>query len=387
MKKANVAISIAVTDPGSVWSSGLNQNLAFLGQLLRASPAVGKVWLVQPGVEPKPEGLGFTGFDLPLVRPEDITFDVDLVIELGCTLPVEWLKRVRALGAKVTALLVGQTYPGQAELTIFNRTGGSAFVGTPWDELWTLPHHMKTSAPFLRTVSRVPVLSMPYLWSPLFLEEPIRRVTAAGHRFGFQPDKRGAKKRPWRLAIFEPNISVVKSCFIPMLLCDEAYRTTKDCVGLMMVLNTFHMKEHRTFNAFAAHMDLTRDSKASYEPRLPFVETMAEHRMDGVVAHQWECGLNNLYFDALHGGYPLVHNSEFLRDGGVGFFYPDFKAIEGAKALLDAWRHEPGFWQDYKRNADAYLARMSPRHPDNIDVFTRRIAALTGHESGERLEA
>jgi len=33
MKKTNVAISIAVTDPGSVWSSGLNQNLAFLGQL------------------------------------------------------------------------------------------------------------------------------------------------------------------------------------------------------------------------------------------------------------------------------------------------------------------------------------------------------------------
>jgi hypothetical protein len=114
---------------------------------------------------------------------------------------------------------------------------------------------------------------------------------------------------------------------------------------------------------------------------------MAEHRIDGVVAHHWECALNYLYYDALHGGYPLVHNSEFLRDGGVGFFYPEFKASEGAKALLNAWSHEPGFWQDYKRNADAYLARLHPQHPDNIDVFTRRIVSLMGERRGERLEA
>lgn len=387
MKTANVAISIAFTDPNSIWSSGLNQNLAYLAQLLRASPAVGKVWLVQEGAEPRPQGLGFTGFDLPLVRPQDITFDVDLVIEMGSTLPVDWLRRVRVLGAKVTALLVGHTYPAQAELAIFNRSGGASFVGTPWDEVWTLPQYMKSSAPLLRTISRAPVVAMPHIWSPLFLDESIRRVQQAGHRFGFEPDAPGARRRPWRLAIFEPNISVTKACFIPMLVCDAAYRANKDAIALMMVLNTFHMKEHRTFNAFAAHMDLTRDSKASYEPRLAFAEVMAAHRMDGVVSHQWENAQNYLYYDALYGGYPLVHNSDFLRDAGVGFFYPDFRASEGAKALLDAWSCEAGFWQDYRRNAHAYIAKLSPLHPENIDVFTRRIALLLGERQGERLEA
>ena len=39
-----------------------------------------------------------------------------------------------------------------------------------------------------------------------------------------------------------------------------------------MVMNTVQMKEHPTFNRFAINLDLTRDHKASYEPRVAFVE-------------------------------------------------------------------------------------------------------------------
>jgi len=260
------------------------------------------------------------------------------------------------------------------ESSIFRRAGGTVFIGSPWDEIWTLPHHMKTSGPMLRTVARAPVHSMPHIWSPHFLQASIGEVEAAGLSFGFRP----ATRRPWRLAIFEPNISVVKSCFVPQLVCEEAYRRERDAVDVMMVMNTVHMKEHRTFKSLAVSLDLTRDHKAWYEPRQPFARCMAEHRIDAVVAHQWECGLNYAYYDALHGGYPLVHNSEFLREAGVGFFYPDFAAGLGAKALLDAWHQEPEFWQDYGAHSSAYLEQLAPDHPRNIDVFSRRIRDLLG---------
>jgi hypothetical protein len=37
----------------------------------------------------------------------------------------------------------------------------------------------------------------------------------------------GRHMRQLRVAIFEPNISVVKTSSIPMLVCDEAYRSNR----------------------------------------------------------------------------------------------------------------------------------------------------------------
>ena len=100
--------------------------------------------------------------------------------------------------------------------------------------------------------------------------------------------------------------------------------------------------------------------------------------MDAVVAHQWECGLNYAYYDALHGGYPLVHNSPFLHEDGVGLYYPEFEAAQGGALLAEAWAREPAFWDDYRDRAAAYLRRLAPEHPDNVAAYAGRVAALMG---------
>ena len=378
MKKINVGISILTHQTANVWNSGLNQNLAFLVRLLARVPSVAKVFLLNGGdADQLPAGFSVGEVAAPLVKPHEVTHEIDLVIELGATLPGEWLKHVRALGARIVTLFVGHTYCDQAETAMFGRPGGAAFLGTPWHEVWTLPQHMKTSGPMLATVGRVPVHAVAHIWSPCLIEPMIQQLRGQGHRFGFDP--RRARKQPgWRVAIFEPNISVVKTCFIPMLVCEQAYRLRPESIGLMMVMNSFGMKEHPTFNRFASHLDLTRDSKASYEPRLAFAECMAAQEMDAVVAHQWECGLNYAYYDALHGGYPLVHNSPFLHEDGVGLYYPEFEAAQGGALLAEAWAREPAFWDDYRDRAAAYLRRLAPEHPDNVAAYAGRVAALMG---------
>lgn len=370
----SIGISVFATQGANIWNSGVNQNLAFLVLLLRNSPHVGKVYLLNCGDSEQlaPE-LGFDGLDALLVRPHEITHDLDVVIEMGAQLPLEWLRHVRALGTRIVTFFVGQTYAGQCEGPMFGQPGGATFQDTPWHEVWILPQHAKTSQPMLKTIARVPVLSMPHLWSPLFLDRQIAQLQQRGQHFGYRYGEERAPRPGWRVAIFEPNISVVKNCFIPMLVCEQAYRLQPESIARMMVMNTFHMKEHPTFNRFASHLDLTRDGKASYEPRIAFADCMAEHSMDAVVAHNWECGLNYAYYDALHGGYPLIHNSSFLRDAGVGFYYPGFTASAGGSALLVAWCHEPGFWDDYRRQCTTYLQRLAPANLDNIQAFMRRL--------------
>lgn len=373
MKKINVGISVFAVHGAQLWSNGINQNLAFLVMLLQHSPQVGKVFLLNGGdLDHMPAAMGLDSLNVPLVRPADVTFELDVVIEMGAQLPLDWLHHVRALGVKIITFFVGHTYADNIEAPMFDGPSGQIFNGTPWHEIWTLPHHMKTSGPLLRTVSRVPVFAMPHIWSPLFIQGQIDLLEKDGQRFGYQASSR-ADRPGWRTAIFEPNISVVKSCFIPMLVCEQAYRLDQRSVSMMMVMNTVQMKEHPTFNRFAVNLDLTRHHKASYEPRVAFAECMVQQKMDAVVSHQWECGLNYLYYDALYGGYPLIHNSEYLQAGGAGIYYPDFEAGIGGQALLDAWRQEPEFWDDYKKSGAAYLRKLDPVHPDNVDAFVKKL--------------
>lgn len=376
-RKIHVGISVFAVAGAHLWASGLNQNLAFLVMLLRQSEQIGRIVLLNGGdQEQLPEGLDFDGFDLPLVRPEDVTYELDLVIEMGAQLPLEWLRHVRALGTRIVTFFVGHTYADLGESPIFERHSGHIFNGTPRHEVWILPHHAKTCGPLLRTVTRVPIRVMPHIWAPNFIERRVRECEAAGYRFGFQPPTAGAERRGWRAAIFEPNISVVKNCVVPMLVCEETYRTEPSALELMMVMNSFHMKEHPTFNRFAINLDLTRRERASYEPRLDFADCMARHEMNMVVSHQWECGLNYLYYDALYGGYPLVHNSEYLQRAGVGLFYPGFEARAGASRLLDAWTQDAAYWADYAQAGRRLLARLAPDRTENVHAFMQCIEQL-----------
>jgi hypothetical protein len=374
-EKIAVGISVAAMEGNSIWSSGLYQNVAFLVLLLRRIPRVGRVFLINGGpADQFPPGMGFDALDVPLVRAGDVTHEVDLVIEMGTNLSLEWLRHVRALGTRIVTFFVGNTYTGQAEGPVFGRDGGTVFVGTPWHEIWTLPQYEKTAVPLLRTVGRVPVHMLPHIWAPLFLERQVRDLAAKGLDFGFK----ATPARAWRAGIFEPNISVSKNCFIPMLACDRAYRAKPESIGLMMVMNSVHMKEHFTFNRMAAHLDITRAGKSSFEPRIAFAECMAVHKLDAVVAHQWENPQNYLYYDALYGGYPLVHNSDYLLRAGVGFYYPGFAAVEAGDAFVKAWENEPSFWDDYARRAADYLKTVAPDHEANVSEFAARIDALFG---------
>lgn len=371
----NVGVSVYASPTENIWNSGINQNLAFVVMLLRSCSSVGDIYLLNGGEgEQLPMGMAPVVDGIPVVRPHEVTHRLDVVIEMGAKLPADWLRHVRALGVKVVLYLAGNPFIGASENSLFNRPASISFMEPSWREVWLLPGHMNSSAALVRTLARAPVFALPHLWSPVFLEQSIAAMGSSAKPFGHDIERR-RKRAGWRIGMFEPNISVVKYCAIPMLACDEAYRRESESIEHMMVLNAMHMKDHPTFFSLAANLDLTRASRASYEPRVAFAECMAQHSLDAVISHHWENGQNYLYYDALHGGYPLVHNSEFLLKEGVGLYYPGFSASAAADVLVRARGHEPGFWQDYAKSAAAFISRLAPEHPANIRAFEERLIA------------
>ncbi|WP_017923517.1 DUF2827 domain-containing protein [Burkholderia glumae] len=367
-RRLTVGISLFARDGQAIWENGIHQNIAFLAMMLRRSERIARIVFLNGGdARQIPAGLDFADLDIALVNPRDVSHELDVVIEMGAQLPVDWLRYMKTLGKKLIMCFVGNVYAGLCETPIFNQPSGHIFNGGPYDEVWMLPKDDKTAKPLLRTLMRVPVHSMPHIWSPHFIDRRIAALAGEGIRFGYQPG-RGA----WRLAILEPNISVVKSCHYPMLVADECYRAEPAAVQHLYVVNTMHMKEHRTFLHFANSLDLVRHHKATFEPRLELPSFLSQH-VDAVISHQWENPQNYLYYEVLYGGYPLIHNSPMLGD--AGYYYPEFDSATGGRVLLEAWREHDANLAGYREKADAMLRRVSIDNPANLDAYVERLLA------------
>jgi len=74
------------------------------------------------------------------------------------------------------------------------------------------------------------------------------------------------------------------------------------------------------------------------------------------------------------GGYPLIHNSEFIRN--LGYFYPDFDCQAGGEALVQAFKTHDSKLTEYKAQGAEFLKTLSIEHRPNIETYTREVLSL-----------
>ncbi|VEI47783.1 Protein of uncharacterised function (DUF2827) [Actinobacillus equuli] len=64
---------------------------------------------------------------------------------------------------------------------------------------------------------------VPAIWAPTFCDQVIERLKLEHNlEFGYKPTYLSRKS----IASFEANINIVKTSFVPVLICEQAYRTT-----------------------------------------------------------------------------------------------------------------------------------------------------------------
>ena len=174
------------------------------------------------------------------------------------------------------------------------------------------------------------------------------------------------------ISIFEPNISVVKTSHIPILICEQAYRLDAEKIKHVYACNTYDKRDHPAFHNFIGRTRLVKDNILTVEKRFQFPDFMARYT-DIVISYQWENALNYIYYETLYGGYPLIHNSPLLS---VGYFYPAFNALQGAQILLDVIENHDKHLQVYKDQAQDFLNRLSPTHPTNLQAYEAALQDL-----------
>jgi hypothetical protein len=204
--------------------------------------------------------------------------------------------------------------------------GQNLFIKQRYDDIWMVPQVAHMNQPYFEVLRRTEARAVPFVWSPVFVEERSRTLPHSGI---YQPHA-----GPRRLSVMEPNINVVKFCLYPVLIAETAYRARPDAVALLQVTNAERLaKESMEFITLMNQLDLVREHKAVFLGRHDTPIFLAQNT-DIVVSHQWENPLNYFYLEACWQGYALVHNAHLCAD--LGYYYEGNDVAAGGARVLEA---------------------------------------------------
>lgn len=376
-----IGISIFINRDGTLglFENGLRQNVLFLYHLFRAAPGCAQVYLLNGGDGELSEAIEPYGVDpAHVVRLDAVADRLDVLIVVGAALNPGDVRALRGRGCRVIGYKGGNGAIISMEAVVAKgarQDGERYFDADLYDEIWLTPQHWHTFRGWCETLYRCPVRQIPHIWSPQVLN------ACVGEGFGYRP---GAAR--WRVGILDPNITVMKTSHLPMLVCEVAYRHDPALFSAVYVTNGLPHRENAHFASFAQSLSVVQAGIMTFEPRFVGGQFLKDH-CEAVVTHQWENGLNYLYWEALYGGYPLIHNSSFLE--GAGYFYPDFDADAGGAALLDAKARHDDTLPAYRDRAHALIAALDPLSAANLKVHQAGVDGIpiqSSHQT-ERLSA
>jgi hypothetical protein len=367
-KRLRVGVSLFIRDDRQqLWENGIFQNCFFLIMLLQHSPFVERCFVVNGGAPSSPDSAFAAASPAPIIDMATAMHELDVMVELSAQLSPEWAVEFRSRGGRIVGMRVANDYVIDAERMIYGLPHGLLMSGVPYDVTWTLPAFAETCAGYYKAGFRAPVKIMRHLWSPHFIENAFKSTGQEGD-FCYTP----GRKR-WRLAIMEPNICSVKTCHLPLLLCDLAHRMNPKFTEVVRVFNALELKEHTAFVAYAKSTDLVQQGLATFEARFPTFNVLPA-LAEAVVSHHWLNGQNYLYYEALYGAFPLIHNSAYLE--GCGYRYRDFDCEDGAAALLQAFYAHDLVLDQYKRQARTFLKLLDPTHEENVVAYSEALLSL-----------
>jgi len=372
-----IGITISQRNPGdSIWTNGIKLNALILQKMFSQSERNHEVYLVNR--EPI-ELDSTTPWDIvkyPCISLERAQQEMDLILIVGAALSDEWIKEFKAIDPKrkVIAYHCGNHYILEMENVLFkeNKTTNKPTWNQEIDENWIIPQQEYHNFYYLQTFTRKPTIVVPFVWDPEFVDEVSESMKLSGK---YNPVDYVPGRSQKRISVFEPNINVFKYAMMPIHVTEWAYRTPvgKLFIDYLSVTNGKDLMTNYEFNGHLKYLDIVKDKKIFMESRYNTPYFLAEHT-DIVLSHQWGNPLNYAYLDALHFGYPLIHNADMIQD--MGYYYKDFNILDGAKQLIKVLDEHDKNHDVYKRKSAFAINRYRATNKGLVDLYDKMLDEL-----------
>jgi hypothetical protein len=381
--KKDMRIGISAAVPSHMFNNGIHQNTLYFYDVLKNIGYTPYLVVTNPDYakfkKSPPDGWNSARYENVVSFSQLHRTGFHAVVTFGVQISHIALQQLRHAGVKLVSYVCGNEYLINSEAILYNHGESGSFEQDKtnprtslFDEVWLIPQMMELNATYKRTLSRcAKVIEAPFIWSPDGMETIAKKDGFTLNDFLYintkiakeknKPIKSVAKSVAKSMAIFDPNISIMKWFLPSFVLCERAYQLAPHLMDRVYITNAFREKIGDTMNAkkienTVRYTDLFLDKRVFFEKRFITFEFMKTHA-DVAVFHQWGNPLNYIYLEMAWLGYPFVHNAHLCAD--LGYYYEGYNLEQGAEVLLGAMMKHDADAREYLRvnreRVDRYL--------------------------------
>jgi hypothetical protein len=344
-----------------LWCNGITQNSIFLAMLLQKLEH--RVMLLHNDVPTfKEQTIGLPSTIEVIDLKEVFNHSFDIIITLGHTMPEENYRRYRKEHpyCKFVLYVCGNTFISTNESIVFKYTENHSrgLQKYDYDQIWIVPQNEETDIHYMRFYYNTPnVTVVPFIWNPILGQEFMKRTNSKEYEPG---------KPIQSIGVLEPNLSIVKTFLMPLIIAEEYLRQNEEFKYLFIMCAEKYKTNKNLIDNLRGTELLKRD-KVSVEARYPTINVL-NRWADLVLSFQWKNPLNYLYLDVAWWGWPIVHNAELCQD--IGYYYQGFDAQDGVTALRYAMKNHAKD-DTYKLRMRQLIKRYTDENPNLLADYDR----------------
>jgi hypothetical protein len=192
------------------------------------------------------------------------------------------------------------------------------YLSGVFDETWILGMY-SFSKDYMELLMKNPVRVLPHIWDNNIVDMYIENNC---------PDMSEIKNKnntsKVNLLIFEPNVSIHKTCLVPILIAEKYYIRYGHRVSNIFIFCANDIKENliKIFH----NLEIFKDKKVEILGRVIMPHAISSIQsmnsfLNIVVSHNIKNELNFLHLEMFHLGIPIVHNCKPYEENGL--YYED----------------------------------------------------------------
>lgn len=369
--KSSRALGIVIKKAESVFSNGCIQQAYFLYKTLSATGY--NVEFITPSED-------YTQFELTGTPITFINLFSDLsrygalLFSSAVLTDKIFLERCKQHNIFLINLICGNLQILMAEEYIFNvHHIIMNSIGDTFDNHWILPMYTHSKS-FIELLTHVPAKITPYSWDTTiiskFMETLNKEIIITDCT-------------KLNIYIFEPNMSIHKNSFIPLLIANEFFRRYPERLN-----KVFHICADAVTNnnkEFLATLDIVQKNKVETYPRLvmPYVIVNVQEKhpfVPIVISHNHLNELNFLHLELFHLGIPVFHNCKPYK--GNSMFYDDTD-LEDVPDRIDQVRQNFFMIREaYKTQGNRVIETYHSENPQSISIYKEELDQIFNSDIG-----
>ena len=369
MKKNKIRVGITINFSKKFYANGLQQNIVFLKNLLDKLEDIYPFY-IYTGDIPKENFIDKKNClsNDDFIQKESIYFD--LVILMGFYFGQNTIDNLKIINKnlKFVFMQCGNQFIENSMRSVhfYKKVDYVNHFLNGLDELWILPQHAQNLT-YMKTFYRTNSIKVvPCIWDSIFIDQQKKNLSY------IEQENNNYYSKPKKIIILEPNLSIIKSCLLPLYIVESFERKFPDVLSSCKIIGGKEIVKSDYFIRLLLQMDIYQKRKnfLMASNRYKFCEVV---KLFGstIISHQLENDLNYLYFDALYLDLPLIHNSAKLKD--YGYYYPHNDIDIAVDHLNDIVKNHKNNITSYRSRNKEVLNFYSLNNQKNKEIYLKLI--------------